>query len=64
MRWPCWIVGHTPLLTRRRDTPGPQALVWVCRHCLKDLGETAIVLDGDIQQGPPEARIRPPSRSR
>jgi len=42
MRWPCWLVGHTPLLQTSGVPGGPRTIRWICRHCLKDLGETVL----------------------
>jgi hypothetical protein len=58
MRLPCWLVGHTPLLTRRNGViPGTQVIVWVCRHCLKHLGDSEIVgtVPAKKPPAPPEA---------
>jgi hypothetical protein len=57
MRWPCWLVGHTPLLQTTAVWGGPRTIRWVCRHCLKDLGETT-VLTWTPREAPPPPRER------
>jgi len=42
MRWPCWLVGHTPLLRTEGNGTGRRRIRWICRYCLKDLGETVL----------------------
>jgi hypothetical protein len=45
----CWLRGHQPLLVQVRDDSGrpcrPHTLVWICRQCLKDLGDTVLLED-------------------
>jgi hypothetical protein len=46
-RVPCWLLGgHVPLLTQARDDQGalvvPHRLVWRCRRCGKELGQTVL----------------------
>jgi hypothetical protein len=40
----CLLGRHEALMTRHRDRGGAQLLVWVCRHCLRELGTTDISL--------------------
>ena len=47
--WRCWMRGHRPLLTQRRDATGavlrmPHTLLWICERCNKPLGETVLVI--------------------
>ena len=49
-RLPCGLLGgHTLLLTQARTADGalevPHRLVWCCRRCGKDLGETVLRWD-------------------
>lgn len=35
----CFFGQHAPVMTRRH----PLTVVWVCRHCLRELGRTEIL---------------------
>jgi hypothetical protein len=56
MRWPCWLIGHAPLLQTSGPVGGARTIQWICQHCLKPLGET--VLTWTPRDPPPHRDVR------
>ena len=44
----CFFGRHEPLLTLQRTTDGtiakPRVVIWICQHCFRELGRTAVSL--------------------